>query len=329
MRSGCRIRNKISVGDLSRQGAGARFGGPPDAAGAASCILPPCCPVNAARPVAVHYGGGRLRGDERTSDAGVPFLGADRTLPAASDTFINSHNPDNNNGASLSIFTGRDGMGGVMRGLIRFELPARLQGRVTVTGVQLTLTTRGLGPSDTIVGTAATESVQAVSEAWAAGNGAGNSQTLFVVGESAGAITGATWNQPSCGTAAATWSTAGGSVVAAVSAQALAPAAIDSAVTWDAASAGNAGLIADVQGWIDAPASNRGWRITSSTEGGANGLAQRLYATEAPANAPALALAYDCKTGFAPAGDQCTTCAPNHCRTRATAPQSAPTRSRP
>ncbi|HET6150960.1 MAG TPA: DNRLRE domain-containing protein [Polyangia bacterium] len=234
-----------------------------------------------------------------------------RTLPPTSDTFINSHNPDNNNGASLSIFTGLEGLGGVMRGLIRFDLPATLQGRVTVTGVQLTLTTRGLGASDSIAGTAATESLQAVTEAWAAGNGAGNAQTLFVVGEPcAGSITGATWNQPDCGASATGWMTIGGSVAPAISGQAVAPAALDSAVVWDAAAAGNAGMIADVQRWIDNPVSNHGWRIASSTETGVVGSAQRFYAVEATINVPGLVLAYDCKAGFAASGNDCTACTP-------------------
>jgi len=234
-----------------------------------------------------------------------------QTLMPASDTFINSHNPDNNNGASLSIFTGLDGMGGIMRSLIRFDLPAALQGRVTVTGVQLTLTTRGLGASDALPGTVATESLQAVTEAWTAGNGLGNAQGFFVVGERcAGSITGATWNQPNCGAAAAGWMSVGGSVAPAVSGQAVAPAAPDSAVIWDAAAAGNSRLIADVQGWIDSPASNHGWRIASSTEAGVTGLAQRFYSTEAPINTPGLALAYDCKAGFAAAGNDCTACTP-------------------
>jgi hypothetical protein len=229
-----------------------------------------------------------------------------RMLAPASDTFINSHNPDNNNGASLSIFTGLDGMGGVMRGLIRFDLPAALQGRVTVTGAQLSLTTRGLGPDDTIAGTTATESLQAVGEAWAAGNGAGNVQTMFVVGEPCGgAITGATWNQPDCGAAGAAWAGAGASGAAAVSGQAVAPASPGPVGTWDGTAAGNAGMLADVQRWIDTPSTNHGWRINSSTEAAGQASAQRFYASEAPVSRPALALAYDCKAGFIASGDDC------------------------
>src|SRR5262245_39442783 len=67
-----------------------------------------------------------------------------RTLTPAADTFINSAAPDNNNGASASIYTGRTGQGGALRGLIRFVMPAELQGRVNVSQVRLQMITRGL-----------------------------------------------------------------------------------------------------------------------------------------------------------------------------------------
>src|SRR3954468_2570812 len=57
-------------------------------------------------------------------------------VPAADDTFINSSSPDNNNGKSTSIYTGRNGMNGMMRGLLRFTMPA-LQGRATITSAEL------------------------------------------------------------------------------------------------------------------------------------------------------------------------------------------------
>jgi len=62
------------------------------------------------------------------------------TLAATADTFINSAFPDNNNGASPSIFTGHNGQGGMMRGLVRFVLPQNVQGRVNVSRGRLTPT---------------------------------------------------------------------------------------------------------------------------------------------------------------------------------------------
>jgi hypothetical protein len=94
-------------------------------------------------------------------------------------------------------------------------------------------------------------------------------------------------------------------VAAAISGQADAPASIDTAVTWDGAAAGNAGMVADVQRWIDTPSVNHGWRITSSTEGGGPAMAQRFYAAEEPLHPPSLTLVYDCKAGFSASGSDC------------------------
>ena len=91
---------------------------------------------------------------------------------------------------------------------------------------------------------------------------------------------------------------AGGAVAGAVSATASVPAALEATVTWDSADSGNAGLVADLQSWIDTPAGNHGWRITSSTETG--GGAQRFYAREVAGKGPALTISYECK-----AGDSC------------------------
>jgi hypothetical protein len=231
--------------------------------------------------------------------AGEQFaFAATQVLAPSDDTFINSGNPGNNNGASLSIFTGTDGHGGIMRGLIRFAMPASLRGRVTVTSVQLVMTVEALGNGG--AGTAATESLQAVIQSWIQGNGIGNTTMLFTVGQACGgSVVGATWNQTNCANAT-NWTTAGGSVVSAVSGQSsTAGIAIGSPVTWS-----SAGMIADVQAWIDTPPNNNGWRIASSTEG-VVGEAQRFFSSESGSTPPALTITYSCKPGFVPSGNDC------------------------
>ena len=236
--------------------------------------------------------------------AGARVLGATQTLTPSDDTFINSHNPINNSGGSASVFTGTDGLGGLMRGLIRFDMPAALAGRATVTSAQLKMTTQALGTG--AAGTAATESLRAVAEPWIQGNGVGNASTTFTVGQACGGlVTGATWNQSNC-TTVTNWSTAGASgaaVSATESGSAAAPALIGAEVTWN-----SPGMTVDVQAWIDTPAGNHGWRISSSTEGNSTGLAQRFFSTESGASGPSLTFTYDCKSGFLAAGTACTTC---------------------
>jgi hypothetical protein len=231
------------------------------------------------------------------------FAGTIAVTPPSDDTFINSINPSNNNGGSTSIFTGTDGVGGAMRGLVRFELPASLQGRATVTSVQLRLTIQALGNGT--AGTPAVLSLQAVTEPWVQGNGAGSSPGGFTVGQACGgAVTGATWNQANC-TTSTSWTTPGATVSATVSGSANTNGlGVGAAVTWSAA-----GMNADVQSWLDAPSGNHGWRIASSTEG-TPGAAQRFFSSESGASGPSLSITYACNAGFQDTGTTCTVVAP-------------------
>jgi hypothetical protein len=229
------------------------------------------------------------------------------TVSPSDDTFINSRNPSNNNGGSGSIFTGTDGHGGLMRGLIRFEMPTGLQGRAVLTAVQLHVTVQALGNS--AAGEPAVESLQVVNEAWTQGNGVGNVSSAFTVGQlCADSVVGATWTQSNCATNAS-WTTPGGTVAAGVSGHASnvdIPAG--GQVIWDSAS--NAGMVVDVQSWIDSPSGNHGWRITSDAEGPAPGEAQRFYSTESGVSAPSLTITFTCRAGFRDSGAGCTAGSP-------------------
>ena len=143
----------------------------------------------------------------------------DVVLAADQDTFINSAAADNNDGASPSLYTGHNGMGGAMRALVRFAIPAAWQGRVTVTRAVLATVTRGTGNDETTVPTAATESLQALAAAWTEGSGFGDATKMNTVGQACG-TSGATWNQPNCA-GGTPW--AGGSVSATVSGAAIGP----------------------------------------------------------------------------------------------------------
>lgn len=233
--------------------------------------------------------------DRGDSPAALTTRGSPLTqaLAPSADTFINSASPDNNNGASPSIFTGENGQTGLMRGLIMFALPGALQGQVTVSRVTLTMVTQGTGIGDTTPPTAATESLQAVTVTWGEGDGFGSGMSSNTVGQACD-TTGATWDQPKCMGGSA-W--LGGSVSASVSGTASVLAALDTAVTWDSATDGNAGMVSDVQSWIDSPVTNQGWRITSSTEG-MSGQAQRFYSREGPTEGPRLSVTLACRVGL-------------------------------
>lgn len=223
---------------------------------------------------------------------GTRASAATQVLAPSDDTFINSQYPTNNNGGSSSIFTGSDDQGGVMRGLIRFGMPLGLQGRVTVTNVQLDMTIRALENGNP--GPGAVENLQAVTQSWLQGNGVGDG--LFV-GEAC--ISGTTWDLSDCA-AVTYWTTAGATVAGASSGTAsTAGIPIDGTVTWS-----SAGMISDVQSWIDVPSNNHGWRISSTTEAVAAS-AQRFYSAESGLSAPSLAITYVCKPGFVASGNDC------------------------
>jgi hypothetical protein len=250
------------------------------------------CATLAGGAVACGGGSSKPTPDSGTGgDSSMPKSGTVSLTPS-DDTFINGRNPDNNSGASQSIFVGVDGQGGTMRGLVRFAMPAALQG-TTVTEVQLTTTLRSLGQAgagpDVMLG------LQAVTEAWIQGNGAGNTAMLYTVGETcSAAVMGATWNSPDCtGGAGPPWMVPGATVTSTVSGQAdTTGLPVESPVVWASSDAGNASMIADVQGWIDNPSSNDGWRITSSDEN-TFAAAKRFYSSDAAGNpAPTLTVAY-------------------------------------
>jgi hypothetical protein len=214
------------------------------------------------------------------------------------DTFVNSIHPDNNNGASTSFFTGESGDGGSMRALVKCDLPAGINERITVTQATFTVTTTGLGPTGTIAPAAATESLYAVTEAWGEGNKVGATLGTFTVGEPC-TLGEASWNQRQCGIA--NWLVPGGTV-AALSATASSPASIGAGVTFT-----GSGLTADIQNWATTPTSNYGWQMSSSTEG-TSGQAQRFASRESGAGIPGLAITFTCKAGFMDTGANCSAC---------------------
>jgi hypothetical protein len=240
-----------------------------------------------------------------TSLGGANARAGTVALSPSDDTFINSANPSNNNGGSASIFTGTDGVGGVMRGLVRFNLPGSLQGHATVTSVQLRLTLRALGNGS--AGTGATEALQAVTQPWVQGNGVGNTAGTLTVGQACGgAIVGATWTQTDC-SAGTTWTTAGAAVAPSVSGTASTVGVpVGAVVTWDSAS--NPAMTADVQTWLDSPNLNYGWRVASSTEG-TTAAAQRFYSTES-GTSPGLTIGFACRAGFTDTGTTCVAVTP-------------------
>jgi hypothetical protein len=192
------------------------------------------------------------------------------TLPASHDTFIHEDYPNNNNGASDSLFVGdqRDNAG-AMRALFRFDLPPRLAGRVTVTDATLGLTTRALGYAPTVAGSI---SIWALSVPWNEGNGASADPQMPTIGQQCTA--GATWNRSECATGTQ-WS-GGSKAIGSISGIEAVPAVPGSRILF-----GGQDVRADVQRWIDAPATNNGWWTYWEGNFFDPRGAQRFYSSEA------------------------------------------------
>lgn len=210
----------------------------------------------------------------------------------AAGTFINSAYPDNNDGGVSTIDIGNDFSGGALRGLVRFNLPAALNDRVSITGATLTMTTSSVPPDGTAA--AATAFVERLTEDWGQGNGAGAQALGTYTAGSPCTSSGATWNKPLCSGAA--WATVGGSVTGTVSASASVPASLGSIVQWNAA-----GMASDVQTWANDATSNHGWRLRSSTEA-------TYDMMQAFTKGAQLAVTYACKIGYQETASGCTTC---------------------
>ncbi|MCG3125220.1 MAG: hypothetical protein CHACPFDD_00036 [Phycisphaerae bacterium] len=151
------------------------------------------------------------------------------------------------NGAGQHMFAGLTAFGDSRRALIAFDVAGALPAGATVTSVQLTLHL-----SKTVSGPVPVELHRALQD-W----GEGASDAAGEEGRGIAAEPGdATWDFRFYDTDA--WSAGGGDFAAAASAMALVGDLTEVGPhTWGSTPA----MVADVQGWLDNPASNAGWLI--------------------------------------------------------------------
>lgn len=162
------------------------------------------------------------------------------TLGPAADATLYEESGDEANGAGASLFAGRTAGDDRRRALLRFDVGA-LPAGATVTSVELVLSVTRT------VAAPVPMQLHRLAGGWSEGASvpAGNG------GQGAPALPGdATWTWSTY--PALAWTAPGGDFVAAAS------ASQDVAGTGTYAWSG-AGLVADVQAWVDAPATNHGW----------------------------------------------------------------------
>jgi len=162
------------------------------------------------------------------------------------------------------IFAGSTNRAEVRRGLVAFDLPSDIPADAIVTAVTVTMTlSRASGP-------AADVALHRVTNAWDEGpsveaGGGGGAGNVAVVGDP-------TWLHGSFDSVR--WDSAGGDFVPEFSASVA--VADPGAYVWDSTTQ----LVADVQAWIDDPASNYGWAIIGDEA--LRQSAKRFYSREFP-----------------------------------------------
>ena len=177
---------------------------------------------------------------------------------------------DRSNGAGIYMFAGRTNNGLLRRGVIAFDIAASIPAGSTINSVSLRL-----NMSRTVFATARTVSLYKLLTDW----GEGTSDAELEEGSGAPATTNdATWRHRFFSTSL--WTTQGGDFSTTLSAS--------SAVgdlgfyTWSSAQ-----LTADVQSWLDTPASNFGWVIVGAEA--VNETAKR-FDTRESSNPPVLTI---------------------------------------
>jgi len=171
------------------------------------------------------------------------------TLSSSADTFISSLNPNFNDGANSWFDAGTDNILGVRRGLVRFDLSSIPAGS-TVTSAVLHLTVNKVPPAPST----SQFDLYRVAAAWNEGNKVGLNGAQATTGE-------ATWNARMFGVA--NWTVPG--ALSDVSGGVSASTAV-SPVVGDSFSWASAGLVSDVQYWLDNAANNFGWLLVCEAE---------------------------------------------------------------
>lgn len=199
-------------------------------------------------------------------------FGASVTLTPSKDTTIYGNgDADLSNAKGLSIFAGRSGKGRTMRGLMQFSLVGQIPAGSTINSVTLTLAI------NTPHSNAVTLELRRLQADW----GEGTSQAPSGGGGGGAAAAGdATWKARFLGTS--TWTTPGGDFATSISGSQVASGTSGDVVF------SSAGLTADVQGWLDNPATNFGWLIKAQDELLA---AVRFFSREGPVK-PSLVITY-------------------------------------
>jgi spore coat protein A len=196
-----------------------------------------------------------------------------QTFAAFADNTLYAEDVNQSNGAGQGIFAGRTNVGEVRRGLIRFDIGSIPPGS-TVTSATLTLyMSRTSGGSASVA-------LHRLTNTW----GEGYSEAPGGEGAGGAATAGdATWLFRFFDTVL--WNTPGGDYVPTASAS-ITVGGIGS-YNWT-----GAGLIADVQAWVNNPGANHGWILVGNETGTRTTKRFESRQSDTPSLAPRLSITY-------------------------------------
>jgi hypothetical protein len=207
--------------------------------------------------------------------AGAPALADSVSIPASKDNTLFETFDDNSSGAGINLFAGQTCVFGSRRALLAFDIAGSVPAGATIDAVTLSLTSEKSGP---LAASTDLFSLHRLTQDWGeAGSDSG------AIGSGAAAQPGdATWAWRFFATDP--WTTPGGDIDASASGTG----------SFDVAGAGawgpEPGMTADVQGWLDGPATNFGWALLGPE--GSICTAQLLASREGPENQPELTIEF-------------------------------------
>ncbi len=214
--------------------------------------------------------------------------------PSKDNTLIQATNPASqlSNGQG-DIFVGRTNQDGnaaptvsIRRGLAAFDVAGNVPSGATITSVTLTVReVTGLSGDPTV-------ELHRVLQDWGEG-GSFQNGGAGVAAQNGDATWLYTFFNATTPAASPTWSTAGGSFSPSVSAAAVISDDLGAGQLFSWSSASNPQMLADVQGWLNSPATNFGWLLLGDESKGQT--AKRLNSGEStalPNTPPALTINY-------------------------------------
>ncbi len=183
---------------------------------------------------------------------------ATATIGAVKDNTIFQSNSSNSGGGSAGIHVGTNGMGSPRRGLIAFDIAGNVPVGSIVTSVQLTLYLGSAPLADYH-----DISIHKLNKDWGEGTAGNSNPAIGGSGQGSPASPGdATWSHAMLDFSAWTSAGAQGDFNTVASATTSVGGPVDAPFTWSSTPA----LVGDVQGWLDASATNFGWALINTQE---------------------------------------------------------------